>query len=299
MADPSSVTGAPPRGLYPALTLHLLISSCTFIVAKYVLGVMPVAPLALLRFLVASIALSSLWLGRGGDAREFSRTDWKNLAWLGLLAVPFNQGFFLWGLSHSSPAHAALFYSTTPLFVLIVSVLRGEERFTPLKVAGMLAALAGVVLILLEHGLRMDRRYLLGDGLLLMAVICWALYSVQGRGLMREHRPMTVTALSLVLGTAMSLPAAPWAFRGFHPASYPMAAWGAILFLGLITSVLSYYLWIWCLSHTQASRVAVFTNFQPVVTTLLAFLIFHEHFAVNFFVGGAMVLAGVLVVQFG
>lgn len=260
---------------------------------------MPVAPLALLRFMVASAALSALWLGRGGDAREFRGGDWKSLAWLGLLAVPCNQGFFLWGLSHSSPAHAALFYSTTPLFVLSISVLRGEERFTPLKVAGMLAALGGVVLILLDRGLQLDRRYLLGDGLLLLAVICWALYSVQGRGLMSRHRPMTVTALSLVLGTLMSLPAAPWAFRGFHPTDYPVGAWEAVLFLGLITSVVSYYLWIWCLSHTEASRVAVFTNFQPVVTTLLAFMVFHEHFALNFFLGGAMVLAGVLVVQFG
>jgi len=95
----------------------------------------------------------------------------------------------------------------------------------------------------------------------------------------------------------LSLPALPSALGGFHPALYPGQFWGAVLFLSLGTSVVAYLLWIWCLSHTRASRVAVFTNFQPVVTTALAWLLFHESLAPHFFLGGACVMAGVLIVQ--
>jgi drug/metabolite transporter (DMT)-like permease len=277
--------------------LHLLLSSLTFIIAKFVLAHMPVATLALLRFLIASGSLAAIWLARGGRPEEFEPRDWRRLAFLGLLAVPLNQGFFLWGLQNSSPAHAALFYSTTPLFVLGISVMRGEERLRPARLAGLVLALLGVLLILLGRGLRMDPRFVFGDFLLLLAVACWALYSVNGRALMKEHDPFTVTAMSLILGTTLSLPAVPWAFHGFHPAAYSAGVWGGVLFLALGTSVLAYFLWIWCLSKSEASRVAVFTNFQPVVTTVLAFLIFREKFTAEFFVGGAMVLAGVFVVQ--
>ncbi|MBI5836699.1 MAG: DMT family transporter [Candidatus Eisenbacteria bacterium] len=283
--------------LYPAILAHLFISPFTYIVAKYAVGAMPVPAVALLRFYIAAVALSLLWLGTGGRPGQFSARDWRGLAWLGLLAVPLNQGMFLWGMQRSSPAHAALFFATTPLLVLLAGVLRGEDRFTWLRLGGLLAALAGVLLVLLDRGLALDRRHLAGDLLMLVAVVAWALYSVESQARMREHPPITVTAVSLVLGALMTLPAAPWVFGDFRPAAYPAAAWGAVLFLGLVTSVLSYYLWVWCLSRTEASRVAVFSNFQPVLTTVLAWLLFHERFAPHFFVGGALVLAGVGMVQ--
>jgi drug/metabolite transporter (DMT)-like permease len=285
------------RALYPALTLHLLISSATFLVAKFVLGAMPVFCVALLRFALAAAALAGIWWARGGRFGEVHRADWRGLLWLGVLAVPLNQGLFLTGVQRSSPAHAALFYSTTPMFVLLLSALRGEERVTLKKVAGIVIALAGVVLVLLDRGLRLDRSYFYGDLLLLGAVLAWALYSVGVRPLMRRNSAVTVTALSLMLGTALTLPAAPWVFRGFDPGAYSAAIWAGLVFLALVTSVLSYFLWLWCLSHSEATRVAVFTNFQPVVTTLFAFLLFHERFQPHFFLGGGLVFAGVWLTQ--
>ncbi|HVP37979.1 MAG TPA: DMT family transporter [Candidatus Saccharimonadales bacterium] len=285
-----------PAG-YAALLLHSTISSFTFIVAKYALSVMPVVFLALARFSAASLVLAGIWLARGGRPGEFSRRDWGRLALLGLLAVPLNQGLFLFGLQRSSPAHAALFYATTPLFVTLLAALRREDRFTWGRVAGVGVALAGVVLVLLDRGLALDRRFLAGDVLLLLAVVCWALYSVEGRALMGGHSATTVTAVSLGLGTLMALPAAPWALSGLGPGPLPAAAWGAVAFLALVTSVLGYLLWVWCLSHTEASRVAVFSNLQPVLTTLLAWWLFRESFAPHFFLGGVLVLGGVVLVQ--
>lgn len=284
-------------GLYAALTGHLVISAFTYLIAKYALGVFPVARLALLRFLLASSAHAVVWLVRGGRPGEIAGRDWGRLTWLGFLALPLNQGCFLLGLSWSSPAHAALFYSTTPLFVLGISALRGEERLSWVKIAGVVTALVGVTLILLDKGLRLDRRYLAGDLLLLVAVASWGLYSVECKSMMRRHSAITVTALSMVLGTVMALPLAPAAFAGFHIGEYGPAAWGSVAFLALMTSVAAYYMYGWALARAEATRVAVFSNFQPVATTLLTWLFFHEQFAPWFFLGGGLVMAGVLVVQ--
>jgi drug/metabolite transporter (DMT)-like permease len=283
--------------LYSALLVHLLLSSCTFIVAKFALAEMPVPRVALLRFAIASAVLGLIWLVRGGRVSHIPREDWGRLAWLGFLAVPCNQGFFLGGLSLSSPAHAALFYSTTPVFVLLLSLQRGDEKMSAPRVLGIAAAMVGVVLVLLDRGLRLDRAYLGGDAMLLMAVISWALYSVAARELMSRHSAVDVTALSLIMGTLMTVPAAPFVFRDFHPMAYTAGVWGSVLFLALGTSVIAYFLWMWCLSHAEASQVAVFTNFQPVVTTALAVYLLHESYAPHFFLGGALVLAGVIAAQ--
>ena len=68
---------------------------------------------------------------------------------------------------------------------------------------------------------------------------------------------------------------------------------GAIAYLALLTSVVSYLLWYWALGRTDASKVAVFSNLQPVATAVAAWLVLGEHIGWEVAVGGALVLAGV------
>jgi len=67
----------------------------------------------------------------------------------------------------------------------------------------------------------------------------------------------------------------------------------------VITSVVAYLLWYYALSRAEAGKVAVFTNLQPLLTTVLAVLLLNQDVTVAFLVGGTVAIGGVVLAQFG
>lgn len=252
--------------------------------------------IALLRFLAASLVLFGYLRLRSGLA-PVERRDWGAFLFLGFLVVPVNQGCFLFGLARSTASHASLLYALTPLVVLLFARRLLSEGGIASKLAGILAAFAGVAVILLERGLRHEMALLSGDLLLLVAVVAWAAYTVLSKRLLVRYDPMTVTGWSIISGTLLCLPAlfVPGAIPPLT--SIPVPVWGAIAYLAVGTSVIAYPLWSYALRHMEASKVAVTSNTQPILTAALSWAIFREQLTPGFFVGAALILAGVTWVE--
>jgi drug/metabolite transporter (DMT)-like permease len=77
------------------------------------------------------------------------------------------------------------------------------------------------------------------------------------------------------------------------------AGWWSLAYLVLVTSVISYLLYYWALRRADASRVAIWSNLQPVLTAPLAWLLLGDPLGAGLLAGGAMVLGGVLLTQQG
>src|SRR5260370_33747913 len=164
--------------LYGALVMHTLFSAGTYLWAKRALVELPALPLGLLRFAGASLLLGGLLLRLQPPGQRLPpRTAWRRILFLSFVAVPLNQGFFLYGLQLSTAAHAALLYTLTPLFVLLLAqALIGE--FPGWRTAAAAAlALGGTVYVLPHRWFDLSRAPLLGDLLLLVAVVAWAVYT--------------------------------------------------------------------------------------------------------------------------
>ncbi|HYR21140.1 MAG TPA: DMT family transporter [Myxococcales bacterium] len=294
----------PPRRalLYGGLLLHTALSAGSYLCGKTALREIPPLPLGLLRFLGASVLLSLLLLRvRPPGQRMPPKSAWPQLLVLSFVVVPVSQGFFQTGLALSTAAHAALLYSLTPLFVLLLAQALRRELPGLRTALGTLIALAGTLYVLAWRGLDLSRGPLVGDLLLLVAVIAWALFTAEGRPLVTAHGPLPVIAWTLIAGTAMYLPlgvaslAAPGTVQRIVHAS--RAAWLGVGYLILVTSVIAYLLWYWALAHLPAARVAVFTNLQPLATAVLAHLFLGEHVTPQFIGGALVVISGVVLAQ--
>ena len=294
----------PPRRalLYGGLLLHTILSAGSYLCGKTALREIPPLPLGLLRFLGASALLSLLLLRvRPPGQRLPPKSAWPQLLVLSFVVVPVSQGFFQTGLALSTAAHAALLYSLTPLFVLLLAQAIQREFPGARTALGTLIALAGTLYVLAWRGLDLSRGPLLGDLLLLVAVVAWAWFTAEGRPLVTAYGPLPVIAWTLIAGTAMYLPlgiaslAAPGAVHRIVHASH--AAWLGVAYLILVTSVTAYLLWYWALAHLPAARVAVFTNLQPLATAVLAHVFLGEHVTPQFVVGALVVIFGVVLAQ--
>lgn len=279
----------------PALGLNVIIASGTFLVAKGTLRELPPLVLALFRFLLAA---GVLWpvarLIHPG--KRIARADRGRILLLGLLAVPLNQGLFLYGMQWSSASHAALLYALTPAFVILFAMARGT-RPTARQAAGIVLAFLGVLTLMLQRGLHFERRSLAGDLLVLAAVVAWALYLAAGRGVTRRYGPLLVTAESLRAGTLMYLPVGLIALRGFDPAGVTAAGWSGLVYLALLTSGVNYVIWFWGIQYLTPASVALLTNLQPPVTAALAWGLLHEPLPGGFALAAGLVLGGVWIAQ--
>jgi drug/metabolite transporter (DMT)-like permease len=284
------------RRVVLALVLNQILSAGTHLIAKATLNAIGPLSTALLRFSAASITLILFELLRPRRQRV-AREDIPKLLWLGFLVIPVNQGFFLFGLTESTASHAALLYALTPLVVFLLARRFLHEGNTREKLIGIVAAFAGVALILLDRGLAHEMSVMRGDLLLLVAVWAWALYTIGSKDLLKRYDPMTLTTWVLVTGTAMSLPAAliPGAIPPLR--TLPLPVWGGIAYLAIGTSVIAYPLWLFALRRLEASKVAITTNAQPLLTSVLSWLLFQERFGPAFFLGAALILFGVTWVE--
>ena len=104
---------------------------------------------------------------------------------------------------------------------------------------------------------------------------------------------MAVTAWSIIAGTVFCLPAfaIPGAITPLDRMTMPVV--GGLLYLAIGTSVIAYPLWMYALRHLPATKVAVATNLQPVLTGVLSWIIFGEQFTPVFLLGATLILAGV------
>jgi drug/metabolite transporter (DMT)-like permease len=272
--------------------VNLTIVGGTYIWGKFTLLHIPPLTLGFLRFSLAAIFLT-VGTKFYSPSTKIERKDIRKFILLGFLVIPINQLFFLLGLRLTTPAHSALMYSTLPIFIYIISLFFKEEHHAWLKNSGIAIGFLGVFLILNEQGIDFRSDYVIGDLLIITAVCSWAFYTVLGRPLIRKYGAFFVNARALAIGTLMFIPLGAYKTIGFDFGSVPLLAYGGVLYMAIMTSVVAYTLWYWALKYLDSSKVGVVNNFQPVVTALMSFALFGETFTQMFIIGGIIVFVGV------
>lgn len=281
------------------MLLHSVISAGTYLAAKRALGELSPWEVALVRFSLAGLFYAAL-VAR--QRPSIPPRDLLGLAALGVVAIPLNQGLFLYGMARTTPGHAALLYALTPVFVFLLARWRLGERVTRLKVAGIATAFAGVVVVLLGRGALgapASREGLLGDLSVLLAVVAWAVFAVGGKHYAARHGVRAMTGVAVTCGTLLYLPFGLALSDGAAFTRLSPGGWGAVAYLVVLTSIVAYLLYYWAMKSADASRVAVWSNLQPVFTALLAWWLHGEPVTGAFLAGGAMVLAGVVLTERG
>jgi drug/metabolite transporter (DMT)-like permease len=215
-------------------------------------------------------------------------------------AVASGGGYILWyaAVPALGATRAAVVQLSVPPLIAVAAVVFLGERITPPKAAGVAVAFVGVAVVLFERGLAAETGPLVGDLLVLGAVVAWAAYTILTRPLTREYGAVTGTGWAMIAGAAMTLPLGP--IRATHLAQLgglSATGWLGVAYLVAITSVVSYLLWSYALKRLEAARVAVFTNLQPVATALLSWLILGERIGLASAVGGTLVILGVTASQ--
>ncbi|MCU0699003.1 MAG: DMT family transporter [Myxococcaceae bacterium] len=296
MTPASGRTNALPLPVLAAVLGQTVISAGTHLAARRATQDVDAISLVTMRILLSALGYVALLSALKGPLLP-PRATWRWWLGFGFLAGPINQGFFVYGLSRSKASHAALLYALTPVGVYLLSALRGRERVTAARLVGIGVAFGGVVVLLLGRGLGEALGPLVGDLFILGAVVAWVFWTAESRPMAIEHGGLRTAGWSLVAGALWCVPLAPFVVQLDAFLAAPAAAQLSLGYLVILTSMGSYALWNYALSRTEASRVAVFANLQPVATAVAAWALLDEPIGWELVVGGGLVLLGVRLAQ--
>jgi len=283
--------------LYFLIILQQFISAGASIVAKSVNYSLEPTVIMLYRSLLSALFFGGWIAFRWKKLPKIDKSDYWMLLILGIMNIPLNQLLFIWGLEYTVAPNASLAYSLTPAFVVILSFLFLKVRYSKQALLGIIIAFIGVFLILFEKGLAIDSSKFLGDIMVLSASFTWGIVSMMMAKFIQKYGAFYVTAISMVVGFITYLPIYALVGAPLEPQSLSLQTLGELFYLGIVTSVVSYALYSFALSRIETSKVAVFNNLQPMLTTLLAIIIFKELPSFQFVIGGVIAIVGVVITQ--
>ena len=218
---------------------------------------------------------------------------------IGLLNIPMNQLFYLYGAKYTTLANSALLYAMTPALVFILSFLWHSKRPSTMKIAGIILAIIGAAVIMFERGATLHSEHTVGNMLVFIAVIAWWLYTMLGRAMVLKCGSVYTTGISMIVGALLYLPFGLFTASTAEISAISSRSWMEIVFLAAIASGLNYFLWLYALTKLVTTKVAVFSNLGPVATTILALMLGKVILTPQLRGGGLLTLVGVLVVQLG
>lgn len=229
---------------------------------------------------------------------------WLGSTWLaGILAgVLFALEFFFiaLGLRYTSASHMAVFLYTAPIFsALGLHLMLPSERLRRLQWLGIALCFGGVVMAFGVGGdwSEIEADILLGDALGLCAGMAWGATTVVVRGSRLSEAPAGLTlfyqltvAFVLLLGYALAM-------VDLGQVRWTPLAIGSVLLQGVVVSFFTYLAWFWLLRRYLASNMAVFSFMTPLFGVTFGVLVLDEPLTLNFIIGAALVLAGIMLVS--
>jgi drug/metabolite transporter (DMT)-like permease len=288
---------APGRGReISAFLLLTLVWGTTWAAIRVGLqGIPPFTGVAV-RFAMAGALLLGLARALGvrlGSARHERRLWLVN----GLLSFCLSYAIVYWSEQYIPSGLAAVLFATYPLFVAALAHLAlPGERLSGAAGLGMLLGFAGVGTIFSD-----DLALLGGEAVrraalvMLVAPLASAASSVAVKRWGSAVHPVSMASVPMLLaGALMGLVAA--VFERGRPLLLDARSVGALLYLVVFGSAVTFTLYYWLLARVKATQVALMSYLIPIVAVAVGALAFDEPLRPRLVAGSALVLAGVALV---
>lgn len=282
-----------PPALGLAVGVTAASTASTFI--RLAQGSMTSLAVAAWRLTIATLILAPFALATcRKEWRALTRREWGLIGASGLLLAAH---FYTWitSLALTSVAASVVLVATAPLFVGAISHFFLKERMSRQTVIGMAVALAGSLIIGLADAGE-GAHQIAGDLLALFGALAVAGYMLIGRKLRAQQTtplsllayvfPVYGTAALVLMGTAL--------FSGVALGGYPAQAWLWLTLMAVFPQIVGHSMLNWALGHVSATFVALAVLAEPIGSTLLAWLILREPPTLSTFIGGLLILIGIM-----
>lgn len=289
-------------GIYDALLLGMVLTWAANPAAiKWALQFMDPLSFNALRFFLAMLIPVGVLLA-SKEGWGWRKGDGPRLFFMGLIGHGFYQAVFILAINLTLAGNVALILSVNPAFIAVFSALFGFEKIRANAWAGLAFTLAGVAFVVLGSSKELSvGSELLGDLLMLVVTMIWALYTVFSQPLLKHYSPVKLNALTMPVGSLALLAVASPSLVATAPTlpNLDPLVWLTMALSGFLAVSVSYIIWGVGLQKLGATRTAVYSNLVPVIAAAISFFILGEPLGWQFWIGMLLVLTGVSLTRFG
>lgn len=215
---------------------------------------------------------------------------------LGIVSVLFFTVCYFTAIDMMPLSTAAILLYTSPIWVMLLSILVFREKLSGRKLLALILAFGGCVFVSGISGGGLS-----AEGLLvgLGAGLGYGLYSILGTIALRRHSPFTVTAYTFLIAAVGS-----WFIS--HPmdilsklsaAPSPVGLFFFFILTALVTAVVPFLSYTLGLQTVEASKAAILATIEPLVATVLGILAFNEALTLSAFLGILLILSAVVILN--
>ena len=285
-----------PHPLVPILAVlgAMLFWGLSFVSSKAILNTgFPPMTMVFLRFLIASVVLIPLQR-RQDPGFRLQKSDRLFL----LLSALFGTFFYFLcesrGIKYTSASNAALITAVIPALTVGAEYLLFKNSIRWFQGLGIALSIVGVYFVVQRTPAQYDRA-LLGNLLMFGACLSWVAYNMFSRNLHRGLRGINLITFQSMIGTVLLLPIALSEMRSWSLGS--LSVWLNLVYLGVICTALSFFLYLYALARLGPVRVTSFINLLPVVTVVGGMAILGERLLAAQMIGGVAIILGVFMVN--
>lgn len=294
---------------YIIMTIPMVIGGTTWPLGKWLVSsyygtTIPQLIIVLARYIVAlPILFLILYIKEGSIHFQFMVAHKKYLSILGILIVTIYQIGYMFGETYTTGTEASLLIATVPIAVFIISTVFVGYKITPKHLLGLIIGFLGVFLVITFEtpSSVTASNPNLGNSLIIMAVIAFAIYTVVLKHFMNsfessESKPSSLAILTW-LSTFGILFIIPLAFvispnylsiQSFI--EIPPRIWFGIFYLGILPTVFGFMLYIEGIKMLDPNRAVIFSNIIPIVGIGLSALLLGEKIDLIIHVGALILI---------
>ncbi len=273
--------------------------SINIIIASYFATKLEPFEIAFGRWFIASLILiPTAWTGLRQNF-GLLLDNWRLVVSLAVTGIVLDNTLIYYSGRTASAIDMGLLDVTGPIFLVILSRIFLKTPISGQQIAGLLIAIFGVLVIILQGDLTQIAhfKFVSGDFIMLLNTFCFAVYS-----LLQAKRPPQISQSAMLAATAFTgvVIILPFMFAtvGEHKLIHLQPAdFGVFLYLGIFNSVVSYLCWNSALARIGNIKTSIIYYLLPLFSTIGAYLVLHERVYASQLVGGVLVIGGIALVS--
>jgi len=274
-----------------AIVIAIILWASAFAGIRAVLDDFSPGPIALFRFIVASLVMLLIAL-----SKKMALPDRKDLPFflvLGFIGITIYHLAQNYGQITVTAGSASLIIASVPVFTALLAKVFLKERLSGKGWFGIFVSITGIAIISWGEG----EEYTIDAGalLIILAAISVSLFFVFQKYLHDRYSPLQITTYSIWVGTLFLLVFLPGPIGEMSDTSVGNIT--TMVYLGIFPGALAYLAWNYALSKAPASILTSVINISPVPAIIIAWIWLGEIPTALAIIGGVVAIAGVLIVN--
>lgn len=282
-----------------ALFMVQLLYALNYTFAKFIMNEGYIKPMGLVFARVLGAVILFWLFGLFFKSEKIDKKDYIKFFYAAVCGVGINMVFFLKGLEYTTPVHASVIMTSSPIIILVMSSFFLKEKITQLKILGViLGCIGAIVLTIYGKSARVADNIPLGNLFILLNATFYSIYIILIKKLTVKYHPFTFMKWLFLFGLLLVTPLGISEFSTVDWQSFTPYVSFSVAFVIIGATFATYVLNPMALSRLKATTVGTFIYIQPVLAGIFAILMGVDSIGIVKITAASIIFAGVYLVSY-